>query len=183
MLNYALEVVVLSVRALLATILVVAGAAKLADREGFTITLIALGISARKRQLARNAALLIPLLELSLGLVVISGFWPVLANASVLLLMLVFNGVIFFALRKAPNATCQCFGALSRTRFSRNLFLRSIALTVLALLVLVSSIISPPFQGAPLWLASILIAELLILAVVAMHAVRVVEAIKERMAS
>jgi hypothetical protein len=183
MLYYALEVVVLSVRASLAATLVVAGAAKLADREGFTITLIALGISARKGQLARNAALLFPLLELSLGLVVISGLWSILANASVLLLMLVFNGVILFALRKAPNAMCQCFGALSRTRFSRNLFLRSVALTVLAMLILLSSIVSPPFQGVPLWLIPVLIAEFLVLAVVAAHAVRVVEAVKERMAS
>lgn len=181
MLYQAFAVVVFSVRALLAATLVVAGIAKLTDREGFTRTLIELGVSARKGGLSRTLAILVPLIELSLGLLVVSGLWPILANTAMLFLMLLFSGMIIFALRKAPNALCQCFGALSSTRFSRNLLLRNIALTVLALFVLSSSLVLP-FEGVSLWLILVLIAEYLVLAVVAAHAVRVVEEIKERMA-
>jgi len=181
MLYQVFEVVVFSVRALLAVTLVVAGIAKLTDREGFTRTLIALGVSARKGGLSRTVAILVPLIELSLGFLVVSDLWPILANTALLFLMLLFSGVIIFALHKAPNAQCQCFGALSSTRFSRHLLFRNIALTVLALFVLSSSL-ALPLEGVSLWLVLVLIAEYLVLAVVAAHAVRVVEAIKERMA-
>jgi uncharacterized membrane protein YphA (DoxX/SURF4 family) len=182
MLSQAFGVVVLSIRAFLAVILIVAGVAKLTDQEDFMLTLSTLGVAARQKWLSRCIALFIPLIELCVGLLVVSNLWLIVADTAVLLLMLIFSGAVIFALRKAPNSECRCFGALSKARFSHRLFLRSIMLTLMALVVLFSRLMWLHVEVVPLWLTVLLIAEYGMLAIVTMHAVRVIDKIKERMA-
>jgi uncharacterized membrane protein YphA (DoxX/SURF4 family) len=181
MLYQALDIALLAGRAFLAMILVIAGAAKLVDRDGFTLTLIGLGLSARTGQLARVAALLIPLMELGLGLWVVSGVTPMTANVATLALMAAFSIVIGFAALRVPNTACRCFGALSDSRFGYKLLLRSLGLTLIALLVSQFSMTSPRAYAASWWVIVILVTEYLALAVISMRAVGVVNELKKRM--
>jgi uncharacterized membrane protein YphA (DoxX/SURF4 family) len=181
MLHQAIELIMLAVRAFLAVMLIVAGVAKLTDRTGFALTLVRLGVSTRRGQLERTIALFVPLIELSLGLLLITGLWPITMDALVLILMIGFTGVIAFALRKAPGATCRCFGALNSAHFSPKLLLRNIGLSVAALFVLLANV-SVSFESAPPWLVVALVTQYLMLAVVATQAVRVLKELAERMA-
>ena len=180
MLSQVFNVIALALRASLAAIVIIAGIAKLTDRRSFTLTLMQLGIPAHKKRLLHNITLLIPFIEVSFGFLVVSSLWPIIANTAMFILTLMFNGVIIFALRKAPHTMCRCFGALSNTRFNRPLLVRCVILTISALVVLLWSAIYPS-EGISLWLILILIAEYCLIAIVATHAVRVVETIKERM--
>lgn len=180
MLSQVFNVVALALRASLAAIVIIAGIAKVTDRRGFMHTLMQLGIPAHQKRLLYILTFLIPFIEVSIGFLVVSSLWPIIVNTVMLLLMLMFNSVIIFALHKAPHTMCRCFGALSNTRFNRPLLVRSVILTILALIVLLWSAIYP-FEGISLWLILILISEYCLIAIVATHAVRVVETIKERM--
>lgn len=130
-----IQVIIFLMRAALAAVLVAAGAAKLADIRSFTTTLTSLGVSARREGFVSSIAFAIPLLEMLLGLAVVSGLWPIIVNGAVLILMSAFSLVVIFALRKAPQATCRCFGALSDSQFSGRGLLRSVLLTAVAVVV------------------------------------------------
>lgn len=134
------ETILLLVRASLAAILIAAGAAKLADRHGFATTLTTLfGTDMRRERFSSALALLIPLVEILLGLAVISGIWVTWINRAVFVLMVIFTLTVLFARRKAPHATCRCFGALSDSQFNRHGLIRSVLLTIGAGMVLLWS--------------------------------------------
>ena len=183
MIHQSLDVALLAGRAFLATLLVIAGAAKLMDQSGFALTLIGLGVSARAGQVARIAALLIPLMELGVGIWLTSGLAPALANAAVLSLTVAFSAVIGFAVLRAPNTACRCFGALSDSRFGHQLLLRSIGLVLIALLVFRLSPTSREVYEASWWVIIIVVIEYLALAVITGHTVGVVNELKKRMAA
>lgn len=133
--NVIIVYVIFSLRAILAVLLVAAGAAKLADTRSFTATLLALGVPTQPENIVRSIAFAIPLIEAIVGLASISGFWQPVVNGAVLLLMAGFMLIVIIALRKAPYATCRCFGALSDSQFSVRGLVRSVLLTVGALIV------------------------------------------------
>src|SRR5437763_13411842 len=87
MIQNILQVIIFLIRASLAAVLVAAGAAKLADTRSFATTLMGLGVPARRALLLRGLALIIPLMEVGLGLTVVSGFWPRVVNGAVLVLL------------------------------------------------------------------------------------------------
>src|SRR6266567_1458924 len=130
-----LQVIVLLMRASLAALLVAAGAAKLADTRSFALTLLGLGVPARQRLLTRGLALIIPLLEVGLGLAVVSGLWPPVINGAVLVLMGGFSAVVIIALRRKLHVACRCFGTLSDSQFSNKGLARSLLLTSVAAVV------------------------------------------------
>lgn len=176
----AVAIVAVIARTLLGAMLIVAAATKGANRESFARTLGALGM--RGDHLVRFTAVLVPLLEACLGMLVIVGFWPQVVDLGLVLLMLTFTGVIALGMWRTPNTVCQCFGALSTTRFERRLLLRAVGLTLIALLVLVAD--NPAtHSGAPIWAIALLIAGYLLLAVIAVRAVRFIEEIKGRLAA
>jgi uncharacterized membrane protein YphA (DoxX/SURF4 family) len=127
-----IQVIIFLIRALLAAVLVAAGAAKLADILGFANTLLELGVPDRETHLVRMLALAIPLLEIGLGLALVSYLWPTIISAVVLILMCGFSIVVLVALRKAPHVACRCFGSLSSSQFSGKGLFRSLFLALLA---------------------------------------------------
>ncbi|HET8851681.1 MAG TPA: MauE/DoxX family redox-associated membrane protein [Ktedonobacteraceae bacterium] len=177
-----LELVGLSARSFLAIVLIVAGAAKLADKANFSATLARLGVSSHQ-ETRSILALLLPISELALGLFVASGLWSGLANVAVLLVMLGFDGVTLYAIRRAPDTTCRCFGALSDTPFNQKTLLRNAVLTALAVIALVSSEFPVVSSGASPWLVAVVLAGYLVVALAAVHAARVVQSMRERMSA
>jgi uncharacterized membrane protein YphA (DoxX/SURF4 family) len=142
----------------LAVLLTAAGSAKLADNAGFTNTLMSLGGNAYGKKIAQVLALSISLLELLVGGIMLSGFWPILMNAILLGLMCCFSIIVIFALYKALHTRCRCFGALSNSQFSKRGLVRNMVFTAIALFVFVSSLYFQPFQTyGSLWMRLLLI--------------------------
>ncbi len=178
------QVVVLLMRASLASVLVAAGAAKLADLHSFAATLIALGVPAHRRHLVHGSAFTLPLVEVMLGLALVSGLWPTFINGAVLILMSGFSLVVIIALRKAPSATCRCFGALSDSQFSRRGLVRSLLLTTIAVIVLWWGTSTPTLQtDEPLMVRLLLVAGYLVFAIGVAQAATTIALLKGRMSS
>ena len=124
-----------SMRALLAAVLIAAGAAKFADIQSFVATLVGLGVSIHKAYLVNGLALAVPLVEIGLGIALVSGLWPMIINAAVLVLMCSFSIVVLIALSKAPHVACRCFGSLTDSQFNGKGLIRSLFLTLLAAVI------------------------------------------------
>ena len=181
MIQLLIQITVLLIRAVLAAVLVAAGAAKLADTRSFAHTLIGLGVPARRKHLVRGLALAVPLLEIGLGLGLVSGLWPTVISGAVLVLMCSFSLVVLVALRKAPHVACRCFGALSDSQFSGKGLVRSLLLTILAIVAFWSgNAYTPQLEGSPSTIV-LLVAGYLLFAVAAAQAARTIATLKERM--
>src|SRR5579884_1219355 len=92
-----LQVLLFAGRAVLAAVLVAAGAAKLADVQSFVATVRGLGLPVRQEPLLRGLALLVPLVELALGVGLASGLWPTVINGLASLFMLALSVVVIIA--------------------------------------------------------------------------------------
>lgn len=124
-------------RAVLATILIVAGSVKLIDLKSFSFTLMRLGIFTHQRLLLRGLSWIVPLLELAVGLALVSGLWTMLTTSAALLLMMLFTAVTGYALTRGVSVECRCFGALSSSSFTKAGLLRNVILTFTAAYILV----------------------------------------------
>ncbi len=127
-------------RAFLAVILITSGSAKLADSGSFASTLMSLGVATRQKKVALGLAITLSLLELLIGGCIFGGFLPVVVNAVLLGMMCCFSITVLFAIYKAPQTNCRCFGALSNSQFSKHGLVRNIVFTLIALFVFISSL-------------------------------------------
>jgi len=183
MIQLIVQATIFLIRFLLAAVLITSGAAKLTDTRGFTLTLIGLGLPTRRNYLIRSLSLLFPLLELGLGLVIVSGRWPEVVDILLLALLTFFSAVVIRAVITTPNVTCRCFGALSNSQFSGRGLVRSLLLTFLAAVVEWNDIVNQPrFDGPPIAII-LLILGYLIFAAAAAEAAKTLALIKERSAS
>lgn len=181
MMQLVAQIILPLIRAILAVVLVAAGAAKLADVTGFAHTLYGLGVPGHWKYLVRGLALVVPLLEICLGLGLMAGLWPTIINSAVLILMCGFNALVLVALRKAPHVACRCFGALSDSQFSVKGLIRSLFLTLLAIMVFWSGITGTLQLNGSLASIVLLVAGYLLFAIAAAQAARTIATIKERM--
>jgi uncharacterized membrane protein YphA (DoxX/SURF4 family) len=180
MIPLLVQIAVPLMRASLAAVLVAAGAAKLVDLHGFATTLIGLGIPARWERLVHALTLAVPLLEISLGLALVSGFWPTAISVAALALMCGFSIVVLVALRKVPNVACRCFGALSDSQFSGKGLARSLSLTVLAFVTWWSGNAYPVLFDRSPGAAILLVAGYLLFAAAAAQAAATIAAVKAK---
>lgn len=174
-----LPVVILVIRALLAAVLVAAGAAKLADTRSFAATLKGLGVPVGRGFLLRGLALAFPLLEVGVGIAVMSGLWPTVIDDIMLALMMSFSIVVVVALYKKLHVSCRCFGTLSDSQFSVKGLVRSLILTVLASLVFLSGNIYGPLLNRPSSANVLLVAGYLLFALAAAQAAKTIAILKE----
>lgn len=180
MIHDMLQIAVLLLRAFLAIILLAAGAAKLADMRNFSTTLIGLGIPAWRPLLIRGIALSVPLVEVVLGMAIVSNLWPTIVDSAVLVLMSSFSIVVIVALRKKLQVTCRCFGALSDSQFSSKGLLRSVGLTAAALAVMWGDRAVSLQQNASPGMIALLIVGFLLFALASMQAARTLAVLKRR---
>ena len=120
---------ILAVRLLLALMFVVAGAAKLADRPGAARAFEEFGAPAR---ISPALAIALPVVELLLGLGLVSASTagPSAIGASALLLL--FTSAIAIALARGRTPDCHCFGQLHSAPAGPSTLIRNAALTVIA---------------------------------------------------
>ncbi len=181
MLQNIVQVLIFLGRASLAAVLVAAGAAKLADVRSFAATLRGLGIPARLEPLIRGQAFLFPLLEVILGIALISGLWPTIINVVVVVLMGSFSLVVLYALRRRLHVACRCFGTLSDSQFSGKGLTRSLLLTLLAIVVFWGgNVYSLQFDAPPIAIL-LLVVGFLLFGLTAAQAARSIAVLKERM--
>ncbi len=142
-----MTVLILSAKAGLAVLLLVAGGAKLADLAGFG-TAVLLFLPARVIGLASAAAIAIAAAELAAG--ALSLCWPALGwvNITVLALAMAFAVVAVTGYIRHQGQQCRCFGALSRRGFGRREVGQTIAILAAAVIA------ARPAGGAQLQLAS-----------------------------
>jgi uncharacterized membrane protein YphA (DoxX/SURF4 family) len=181
MLQSILQIIIFLGRASLAAVLVAAGAAKLADMQSFATTLRGLGMPVRQEPLSRGLALIVPLIELVLGIAIVSGLWPTVINGIAFVFMGSLSLVVLIALRKKLTVSCRCFGMLSDSQFSGKGLARSLLLTLLALVVFWEGRASSLRFDAPPVAVLILVAGFLLFGLAAGQAAKSIAAIKERM--
>ena len=160
-----------------------AGAAKLVDVSGFARTLAGLmPRSTATDETIRALAVAIPMGELLLGVVVITGLWSTVTDVIVLLVMCAFSVTVVLARRVAPHVKCRCFGTLSDSQFSGPGFIRSLVLTGLAFLVVIAGHISSTLSVKPPGIENtlLLVCGCLIFAVSASLAAQMLAQIKGR---
>ncbi len=179
MLLSMLQVFVLLMRTSLAVMLVAAGAAKLADTRSFALTLLGLGMPARQRLLTQAVACAVPLLEVGLGLAIVSGLWPLLVNGAVLVLMCCFSAVVLIALHRKLNVACRCFGTLSDSQFSNKGLAHSLLLTILAAVVFWSGKTYAAELSVLPGISLLLVAGFLVFALAAAQAAKTIAIMKE----
>jgi hypothetical protein len=119
---------------LLFTVFAVAGIAKLADQAGTRRAIEAFGVGPR---LAPISALLLPVAELAIAVLLLTASAP-WGGAAAVLILLVFSAAIARSLHRGSTPDCNCFGGLSQTEVGRGTLLRNLILAVLAALVAVS---------------------------------------------
>lgn len=177
-----LQIVLLLCRASLVAVLIAAGAAKLADTRSFAATLKGLGIPARQEWLVRGLAFIFPLVEVILGITIVTGLWPTVVNSLVLVLMCGFSLVVMVALRKKLHVACRCFGMLRESQFSARGLVRSLFLTLLAVVVFWGGrAYALQFSGSLLAIL-LLVAGFLLFAIAAAQAAKTIALLKERAA-
>lgn len=180
MIQNIFQIVTFLIRASLAAVLVAAGAAKLADTRSFVNTLKGLGVPTHPEFLTSGLSLIVPLLEVGVGLAVVSGLLSTAVNVAVLVLMSSFSLVVAAALRRHLVVSCRCFGALSDSQFSGKGLARSLFLTFLALIVLLSGSIYSSQYTVPLGGVVLLMIGYLFFAVIAAQAAKTMAVLKER---
>src|SRR5215208_7419515 len=104
-----MDVVLLIARLLLASVFVIAGAAKLADRSGSRQALIDFGVPTI---LARPLGILLPLAELAVAAALIPASTAWWGAAGALALLLLFLAALGANLARGRNPECRCFGQL-----------------------------------------------------------------------
>ncbi len=129
-----MDAIELGSRLLLAAILIVAGAAKLADQPGARRALVDFGV---RGALVRLGAIALPLAEIGIGLALLSAAtaWPAAIGA--ILVLAAFAAGIGYQMARGRSPECHCFGALSSSRAGPRTLARNVGLAALGAVVVV----------------------------------------------
>jgi thiol-disulfide isomerase/thioredoxin/uncharacterized membrane protein YphA (DoxX/SURF4 family) len=156
-----MDIVILFARLLLAAVFVVAGVAKLADREGSRRAVADFGVPAA---LAAPLGILLPLAELAVAAALLptaTSFW---GAVGALVLLLLFVAGIGANLARGRRPDCHCFGQLHSSPAGWSTLARNGALAAIAALVVWQGLegeVGPSVVG---WIGALSTAQLLILA-------------------
>ncbi len=124
-----METLLLTARLVLALVFILAGVMKLADLARSAKALREFGVH---ESLAKPIGILLPLIELTLALVLISARYAWWGAVASLLLLLAFIGAIGINLWKGRDPNCNCFGQLLSDSIGLASLLRNQMLAALA---------------------------------------------------
>ncbi|MGH2532599.1 MAG: MauE/DoxX family redox-associated membrane protein, partial [Thermomicrobiales bacterium] len=128
--------------------------------------------------LVTATATAIPLLELGVGFMAVTRFWPVATSLAVLVLAASFTALTGWALIWRPRVACRCFGTLTDSQFSRRDLVRSALLTVTAALVLWYEAVRAPALAASAGWSLMLLLGFAVFALAAAQAATTLSALK-----
>jgi thiol-disulfide isomerase/thioredoxin/uncharacterized membrane protein YphA (DoxX/SURF4 family) len=148
-------------RLLLAVVFAVAGVSKLRDRPGTREATVGFGVPPR---LARPLALLLPVVELAVAVLLLPAATAAVGAACALFLLLLFSTAIAANLARGRTPECHCFGQLHSEPAGWKTLGRNAALAGVALFALGGTLAEPP-ASALAWIGRLDGSELLALAV------------------
>lgn len=114
------------VAVVVAAVFVYAGVAKIATFNNWTFQARALGAP-------DPAVVLVPTAEITLGVMLVGGWWFTQTVIAGILLLTAFTGLLMVRLRDEERLPCSCFGAISQRPISWLDVLRNLALISLLL--------------------------------------------------
>jgi len=120
----------------LAVVFVVAGTAKLLDLPGSRAAITAFGLP---KTLAEPLGVMLPLVELVIGITLIPAPTARTGAGGALVLLIVFIAGITSVMIKGSEAECHCFGQLHSSRVGWATLLRNLALALVAAFVILAS--------------------------------------------
>ncbi|MDM7924208.1 MAG: redoxin domain-containing protein [Pyrinomonadaceae bacterium] len=129
-----MEVIIVVIRLFLFGVFALAGIGKLLDREGSEKAVREFGVP---DDLAKPAAIGLPILELVIAFALLFGGTSWLASIAALLLLLVFIGGMLYQMAKGNAPDCHCFGQLHSEPVGKSSLIRNIGFAILALFVAV----------------------------------------------
>ncbi|HEY8583899.1 MAG TPA: MauE/DoxX family redox-associated membrane protein, partial [Capillimicrobium sp.] len=132
-----MHLILLVARAALAAVFLVAGLAKLADRDGSRAAMR--GFGAPERAVA-PLGLALPVAELLIGAALVPAASAPWAALAALALLTVFVAAIARAMRRGEAPDCHCFGQLHSAPAGRSTLIRNGALAAIAALVAVAGL-------------------------------------------
>jgi thiol-disulfide isomerase/thioredoxin len=154
-----MEIVLLTVRLILAAVFGIAGAAKLADREGSRKALAGFGVP---ESLAAPLALILPVAELAVAAALLPLGTAWFGGIGALILLLAFSIGIGVNLARGNSPDCHCFGQLHSEPVSWKVFARNLALAGVAGLIVVAG---NPGLSAFTWLSDLKAGEIVSLVI------------------
>jgi methylamine dehydrogenase accessory protein MauD len=134
-------VAILIFRLALALVFVIAGVAKLLDLSGSRQALTDFGVP---RFLASWFGTVLPMVEVAIGLAILSGVWTHWGSIAGLLLLLIFIAAISINLLLGRRPHCHCFGQLHSEALSPSTLMRNLILAILAALLVWQGRQNPP---------------------------------------
>jgi thiol-disulfide isomerase/thioredoxin len=127
--------IVLLAGSILICTFIIAGIAKLRDREGTARTLIAFGVPGA---LSAPVASVLPIVELIIASLLCSSMTAWFGATSAVILLLLFTAAIGYSLMRGRTPACNCFGQVSAAPISRFTLLRNLLLTGCAMFISVT---------------------------------------------
>jgi len=128
-----MKVAVLLARLLVGGVFVVAGGFKIGHADQFAAQIAAFGIL--PQPVIAPIALLLPFLEVILGLYLIAGLYTRLAAGFAIVQLLIFAGAIASAVVQGHSLSCGCFGPNDTSVTSWPEVARDVALALVAALI------------------------------------------------
>jgi peroxiredoxin len=150
-----MDVTLLGVRLLVATVFLAAGVAKLLDRSGSRRAVVGFGVP---EAVAEPVGLLLPITEIAVAVALIpqaSAWWGALAA---MILLLVFITAISINLARGQRPDCHCFGQLYSEPVGRGTLIRNGLLALVAAFVLAMGRTGPGLDPLA-WVADLSTAE------------------------
>jgi uncharacterized membrane protein YphA (DoxX/SURF4 family) len=106
----------------------------------------------------RSAAAVVVLAELGVGILLLTGFLPLVAAAGAIVLFSLFATALGISLARSNRGPCHCFGASDAELITPLAFIRALALVGLAVGTLVLALDDPGYPPGEAVLPSILMA-------------------------
>jgi len=132
-----LDVVILTLRLLLAVVFAVAALSKLADREGTRRTIVAFGAA---EPAAAALALVVPIAELAVAVLLLPATTALAGAVGAVGLLVLFSAAIAWNLAQGREPECHCFGQLHSAPAGPRTLARNGVLAAVAALVLAATL-------------------------------------------
>ena len=123
------------IRILVGLVFFASGLFKIIDISSFKDIVISLGLF--NDSLSFLASIIIPVLELVLGLMLLLGIYTRVTSIHINVLIILFSWVTFFVLNNKPELLCGCFGKFFNLTFSTYHFIALLVLFIFNLILII----------------------------------------------
>jgi uncharacterized membrane protein YphA (DoxX/SURF4 family) len=135
---YFNEIALLTIRFLLAIVLIISGALKLLDLKGFFFIVVKYNLV--KGKLARFLAYSLPVVEVIVGvMLILKLFLPIISLITLLLIITATAGVLYAYFKNNKLDNCGCYGTKVDVPINAKKIIQNIILILIALYLFLSN--------------------------------------------